>query len=56
MAKRLDCFMEGCTATIQAETEAEVMSQVEDHVADVHPDLELDRETVQTVRDHIQNI
>lgn len=56
MAKRLDCFMEGCTATIEAETVAEVMSQVETHVADAHPDLELDDETVQTVRDHIQDV
>lgn len=56
MAKRLDCIMDGCNATIEAETEAEVMSQVEDHVASAHPDLELDEETVLTVRDHIQDV
>lgn len=56
MSKRLDCFMEGCNATIEAETEAEVMSQVEDHAAKAHPDLELDDETVQTVRDHIRDV
>jgi predicted small metal-binding protein len=48
--------MEGCNATIEAETEAEVMSQVEEHVAAAHPDLELDDKTVQTVRDHIRDV
>lgn len=56
MAKRLDCIMEGCNATIEADTEAEVMSQAEDHVASAHPDVELDDETVQTVRDNIQDV
>lgn len=51
MSKRLDCFVEGCEGTI----EAEIMSQVEDHAATAHPDLERDDETVQTVRDHIQD-
>lgn len=56
MSKRLDCFMAGCDATIEADTEAGVMAQVEEHVASTHPDLELDEETVQTVRDHIQDV
>ena len=56
MSKRLDCIVEGCDATIEAENEAEVMSQVEEHASSAHPELELDEETVQTVRDHIQDV
>jgi len=56
MTKQLNCIVEGCDATIEAENEAEVMSQVEAHAASAHPDLELDKETVQTVRDHIQDV
>lgn len=56
MSKRLDCFMEGCDATIEAGTEEEVMAQVEDHAASTHPDLELDEETVATIRDHIRDV
>jgi predicted small metal-binding protein len=55
MAKQLHCIVDGCDATIEAESEAEVMSQVEAHASSAHPDLELDEETVQTVRDHIQD-
>lgn len=56
MSKRLDCFMEGCDATIEAETEGEVMAQVEEHAATAHPDLELDEETVGTIRSHIRDV
>lgn len=56
MSKRLDCFMEGCDATIEAETEEEVMAQVEDHAATAHPDLALDEETVGTIRGHIRDV
>lgn len=56
MSKRLDCIMEGCDATIEAESEEEVMAQVEDHAATAHPDLELDEETVGTIRDHVRDV
>ena len=56
MAKRLDCPMEGCHATIEADTEAEVMAQVEDHASGSHPDLELDDETVETIRSKIHDV
>lgn len=55
MSKRLDCVIEGCDATVEAETEEEVMAQVEEHAAAAHPDLELDEETVETIRSHIQD-
>ena len=56
MSKRLECIMEGCDATIEAETEEDVMAQVDAHVADAHPDLELDDATVDAVRGAIQDV
>ncbi|MDZ7701861.1 MAG: DUF1059 domain-containing protein [Halobacteriales archaeon] len=56
MTKRLDCIMEGCDASIEGETEEEIMAEVEPQVAEAHPELELTEETVQTVRDHIQDV
>ena len=56
MSKRLDCIADGCDATIEAESEAEVMAQVEAHASSAHPELDLDEETVQTVREHIQDV
>lgn len=54
MSKRLDCPMEGCHASIEGETEDEIMAQAEEHAASAHPDLELDDETVETIRSSIQ--
>ncbi len=56
MSKRLECIVEGCDGVIEGDSEEEVMAQVEPHVAAAHPDLELTEETVQTVRDHIQDV
>ena len=56
MSKRLECPMDGCHATIEAETEQEVMAQVEDHAADSHPELELDEETVENIRSNIRDV
>ena len=47
--------MEGCDATIEADTEEAVMAQVDRHVADAHPDLELDDATLEAVRDAIED-
>lgn len=56
MTKRLDCPLEGCHASIEAETAAEVMSQAEDHATSTHPDLELDDETVADIRSQIRDV
>lgn len=56
MTKRLECPIEGCHATIEAETEQEVMAQVEEHANGSHPDLELDDETVEDIRSKITDV
>lgn len=54
MPMKLDCPLEGCHASIEAETEQEVMAQVEDHASSDHPDLELNEETVESIRSAIK--
>lgn len=56
MTKQLDCVVDGCDATITAESEDEVMSQVQSHAAKEHPDLDLDAETVSEIRSNIQTV
>lgn len=51
--QRLECPIDGCSATIEAETERAVMDQAEEHANDSHPELELDDETVETIRSSI---
>ena len=45
--QRLECLVDGCSATIEAETEQEVMAQSEEHAKSSHPEVELDDETVE---------
>jgi len=54
--KRLECPIDGCHATIEAETEQEVMAQAEEHANSSHPELELDDETVENIRSSIIEI
>lgn len=54
MPMKLDCPLEGCHVSIDGDTEQEVMSQVEDHANTAHPDLELDEETVESIRSGIR--
>ena len=56
MTKRLECVVEGCTVTIEAETEEEVMSQAEAHAAEAHPDMELDEAAVASIRSRIEDV
>lgn len=56
MTMRLDCPLEGCHASIEADTEQAIMAQVEDHAEDAHPNLELDEETVESIRSGIQDV
>jgi predicted small metal-binding protein len=56
MTKKLECPVDGCHATIEAQTEEEVMAQAEDHAASSHPELELDDETVANIRSNIKDV
>lgn len=56
MAKRLECIVEGCHATIEAESEEEVMSQATEHAQEKHPDLELDDEMAANIRSKIMTV
>lgn len=56
MSRELDCVIDGCDASINEETEEEVLEAAEKHAEDAHPDLELDDETVETIRDNIQEV
>ncbi|MWG34177.1 DUF1059 domain-containing protein [Halomarina oriensis] len=56
MTKHLDCVVDGCAASIEAESEDDVMAQVETHVQQEHPDLDLDDETVEMVRSNIRTV
>lgn len=56
MAKRLDCPLEGCHASIEAETEDEIMEQVATHAEQAHPELELTPDTVADIRSGIVEI
>jgi len=56
MAKELHCVVEGCEATITKETEEEILKMAEEHAGEAHPDLELDEETVQTIKDNIKEV
>lgn len=53
MTRKLECIAEGCTATIEAETDDEVMEQASEHAAEAHPELELDEATVREIRSNI---
>ncbi len=56
MSHKLTCIMDGCDASITEATEEEVLEAAEAHAAEAHPDLELDEETVETVRAHIEEV
>lgn len=56
MTKRLECIVDGCDAVCTGDTEEEVMGIAEEHVSDAHPEVTLDEETVQVVRDNIQEV
>lgn len=56
MSKRLDCPLEGCHASIEAETEDEIIAQAGEHAQTAHPELELDDEMVKTLRSKIRDV
>lgn len=53
MTRRLECVVDGCNATIEAENNDAVMEQFESHVQSDHPDMELDDETRESLRRQI---
>jgi len=56
MAERLNRVIYGCEASIDADTEAEMVERAEAHAAEAHPDLELDDETVETLEAHMHEV
>ena len=56
MSKRLDCPLEGCHASIEGESEDEIMEQAADHAASAHPELTLDEETAANIRSKIVDV
>lgn len=56
MSLGLTCPVEGCSATCEGETEDEVMELAEEHAADKHPDLELDKDTVREIKANIKEV
>jgi predicted small metal-binding protein len=56
MAERLECIVDGCTAVIEADSEDEVMAKAEEHAESSHPDLELDEETIESIRSNIKTV
>lgn len=53
MSHDLSCVIDGCDASISEDTEEEVLEKAKAHAEEAHPDLELDDETVETIRNHI---
>lgn len=56
MARELACPLEGCHATIRADTDEEVLDRAAKHAEGAHPDLELDEEMVETLRQGIEDV
>lgn len=56
MSQQLHCVVEGCDASITEESEEEVLETAEEHAAEAHPDLELDEETVETIKENIEEV
>lgn len=54
MTYQLDCVIDGCNASINEDSEEEVLETAEEHAAEAHPDLELDDETVEVIRENIE--
>lgn len=54
MSHELSCVIDGCDAEISEGSEEEVLEKAAEHAEEEHPDLELDDETIETIRSHIQ--
>lgn len=56
MSNRLDWVIDGCDASIEAETEDAVLARAQEHAASAHPQLDLDDETVASIRASIRHV
>lgn len=56
MTHELDCVIDGCEASISEDSEEAVLDRAEEHAAEAHPELELDDETVETIRENIEEV
>lgn len=56
MSHELECVIDGCDAEIHEDSEEEVLEAAEEHAAEAHPDLELDDETVEVIKDNIEEV
>ncbi|AOW79420.1 hypothetical protein HTSR_0218 [Halodesulfurarchaeum formicicum] len=56
MSQQVECIVDGCHGVCEGETEEEVLSEVEAHVQEAHPDLTLDEETVGAVKAEIETV
>lgn len=54
MTLQLECPVDGCAGTCEGDSEEAVLEQAKDHVANAHPDLDLDDETVDQLKADIQ--
>lgn len=52
----LECPLDGCQATIGAESETEAVAQAEAHMSSAHPELDLDDETVENIKSSITDV
>lgn len=56
MAMELECSFGTCQATIQAETEQEVVARAKTHMCHSHPERVLDDETLDSIRSRMTEI
>ena len=56
MTRRLDCIVEGCTASIEGKNDEEVLKQAAEHAAKSHPDLDIDAEMERELKSHIVTV
>ena len=56
MSHELHCVIDGCDASINEDSEEAVLEAAEEHAAEAHPDLELDEDTVETIKDNIEEV
>jgi predicted small metal-binding protein len=53
---QLHCPVDGCEATIEADSEEAVMLRAEEHARESHPEMELDEATVAELRGRIRDV
>ena len=54
MATHLDCVVDSCEVSIEADTGAEILGRAEAHAGAANPELDVDRDPVETLKAHIE--